>query len=593
MPPAAKLPRRRVLAACLAAALAAAPVQAQELVDLLPGEPELWLEVPDLDRLSLELAETSLGHLLGLVTSQMDPAEIALRLALPEAALEAGAEGGVRGVLRGLALELGLSAERADVLVSSLEGALELARLEPRDGGSELAGLVVAASLRPGASLRLTEEVLRSLEPDPAGVRRARGLELLQLAREEDECRAAWTWSPVPQLPTGFLVVRPGRLAFVFERELAERLLAADPPRPRAASGGLAAARAASRERGELVFVRITGRRLARASADPEARALLAVLGLGQLASVELGLGTRAGQLTSRLRVDPLQPRAPAPASQRARARAPEGVDWPSLDALSTDTLAVLGLARSPWQAGELVAALEGSDGAKFLARLGRTPLFGALRAPGALADETLLFARAAGPGVPILYAATPATPAVDKAFEVLGRRGARDVPLGQGLLLRPRPLADGEAWVLYTEEGGRRRSVLALSRVDQTWVGSDVSAQLQSLLRQRGRERLSARAKAVLGLRAALAAQAADAGCEPSDVVAFLHVHTPALAELLWPYAQLALQVTGAVEDPEDLPDPLDVAELLGDTTLVVLDLGDALEVHGRGLLGGLVVVF
>jgi hypothetical protein len=57
-----------------------------------------------------------------------------------------------------------------------------------------------------------------------------------------------------------------------------------------------------------------------------------------------------------------------------------------------------------------------------------------------------------------------------------------------------------------------------------------------------------------------------------------------------VWPYAQLGLEWSGAIEDLESLPDPQEIARMVGDTTIVVLDLGDALELHGRGLLGGLV---
>ena len=53
-------------------------------------------------------------------------------------------------------------------------------------------------------------------------------------------------------------------------------------------------------------------------------------------------------------------------------------------------------------------------------------------------------------------------------------------------------------------------RSVFALTRAERSWVGSDVSAQLQSLLRQRGRERLSLRKEAVEQLRSAVGEQVA-----------------------------------------------------------------------------------
>ena len=72
----------------------------------------------------------------------------------------------------------------------------------------------------------------------------------------------------------------------------------------------------------------------------------------------------------------------------------------------------------------------------------------------------------------------------------------------------------------------------------------------------------------------------------------AFLHVRSARIAEWAWPYARLALQLTGAVEDPEDLPAGFEIAELMGDTTTVVYDLDEAIEVHGSGLLGGLALL-
>jgi hypothetical protein len=581
-----------LLVAALAWGAPVARAAPQDLGALLDSEPDLWVEVGDLDRLSAEVAGTSLGRLARLLTADLDPAEIALRLSLPEEALRAAAGGDAREVLRGLAIDLGLDPVRADALVASLAGGLTLARAARDRDAPELAGLALAASLRPGGSLRLAQEVLPELEPGPDGRRRQRGLELLQLAQEGPECRAAWSWQATGELPPGFVVVRPGMVALTFERDLAERLLgAAAPEGGDGSADALARARSASRERGELVFARVSGERLARAGADPEARVILGALGLDGLVGIELGIGTRAGQLTSRVRLErPAAREGPAPDALAGR----EPADWSSLELITTDTLAVLGVARSPWATAELVAGLTGERSTStFLERLGKAPLFGALRGTGALRSETLVFVRAYGPGVPMLYAATPATPVVDKAFDVLGRGQASDVPLGKGLMMRRRPLSDGEAWILYSEERGAPRSVFALTRAERSWVGSDVSAQLQSLLRQRGRERLAARAQAVRRLRQAIAEEVAAARSSPQAVVAFLHVRAAALAELLWPYAQLALQVTGAVDDPEALPDPLDLAESLGDTTVVVLDLGDAVELRGCGLLGGLTVVF
>jgi len=138
--------------------------------------------------------------------------------------LEHGATDGVRGLLFGLGLDLGLYEERAQLRSDSLGGALTLARWERPPGSPPLSGLAFAASLREGASSVLASEVLDALEDEsgPWGGR----VELLELARGEDETRAVWGWEAGGELPAGYLVVRPGLIACTFERGIAERLAA-------------------------------------------------------------------------------------------------------------------------------------------------------------------------------------------------------------------------------------------------------------------------------------------------------------------------------------------------------------------------------
>jgi hypothetical protein len=582
----------RSLACALPAVLALEPARAgdgQDLAALVPEPPALWIELPDIDRATEKLADTSLGKLWSALSADIDPSEIAMHFELPEAVLERGATGGVRGLLMGAALDLGLSEERAERWAESLGGALTLARWERPQGSPPLAGLAFAASLRAGASSVLAGEVLDALEDEsgPWGGR----VELLELARGEDETRAVWGWEAGGELPAGYLVVRPGLIACTFERGIAERLAAEElsEAKPDAARQRFQAARESSRERGELVWLRLAGSELERAGSDPQAHAWLTALGLEGLASLELGLTTGEGQIRSRLRIEPRERHVREDSSER---KAPS---WSTLDVLPSDTLAVMGVARSPRAIAQGLGGIAGALGdsaaaSSILAKLDATPLFGRLGERGALADETLLFARSSGPGIPQFYAAIPSTPALEKAFGSLPGDGEREFSLGHGLLLRQRRLVEGEAWVFFRGAPDAPRSFLALTRLENTWVGSDVSAQLQSLLRQRSRERLAVREESLRAVRNAIAAEVEQAGRSQQDLIAFLHVRSSALVELLWPYAQIGLEWSGAVEDLESLPDPQEIARMVGDTTIVVLDLGDAIELHGRGLLGGLV---
>jgi hypothetical protein len=579
----------RSIAFVVPAVLALDPARAgQDLAALVPEPPALWIELPDMDRATEEVAATSLGRLWSALSSDIDPAEIAMHLELPEAMLEHGASGGVRGLLLGVALDLGLSGERAERWAESLGGALTLARWERPQGAPALSGLAFAASLRQGASSVLAGEVLDALEDEsgPWGGQ----VELLELARGETETRAVWGWEAGGDLPAGYLVVRPGLIACTFERGIAERLAAEErsEEEPHASRQRFEAAREASRERGELVWLRLAGSELERAGSDPQAHAWLAALGLEGLASLELGITTGEGQIHSRLRIEPRERHEREGDGERTPP------SWSTLEVLPSDTLAVMGIARSPRAIAQGLGDLAGALGDKaatgsILAKLDATPLFGRLGERGALADETLLFARSSGPGIPQFYAAIPSTPALEKAFGSLPGDGEREFSLGHGLLLRQRRLVEGEAWVFFRGAPDAPRSFLSLTREGNTWIGSDVSAQLQSLLRQRSRERLAVREESLRGVRNAIAAGVARAGRSQQDLIAFLHVRSSALVELVWPYAQVGLEWSGAIEDLESLPDPQEIARMVGDTTIVVLDLGDALELHGRGLLGGL----
>jgi hypothetical protein len=154
------------------------------------------------------------------------------------------------------------------------------------------------------------------------------------------------------------------------------------------------AAREASRHRGELVWLRLAGSELERAGAESQAHAWLAALGLEGLAGLELGITTGEGTDPLAVRIEP---------RERAQARAasePTAPSWSTLEVLPSDTLAVHGrralAARDRAGPGRPSGSLGGRRRCgSILAKLDATPLFGRLGERGALADETLLFARA------------------------------------------------------------------------------------------------------------------------------------------------------------------------------------------------------
>jgi hypothetical protein len=561
-----------------------------DLLELLERPVDFWLEVHDFDVLVDEFQTTRLAQLVARLSESVDAEGLAQSLSLPSELPEGllnEASGGARGVLRELALEAGVPEEQADLLLDSLSGnacVAWLAAAEPEDG--DFADLVVSVGLAPGGSTALVDQVLAALEEDPASSKRP---ELVELARENAETRAAWRWPLAPARASGFLVVRGGLAAWCFQREVALQLLHAEPGKQSTAALALGPSRTQSRARSERILLRLQGGRLEDLTHDSDVSLMMAALGLDGLRSFELGLRIEQGELVSRLRFEGAGP-AVEGAARDAQASA---TTWSSLDVLPADALVVLGVRQSPWALARGIAAfLSATDhGAhsRIVERFAAVPFFAILAQPGVLRDETLLFARPAGSVVPMVYLATPQTPGFSEPFRKIVARGDRDVLLGSELRLQRKSAAGLDAWVLFDDQPDKSRSLFSLASFEDTWVLSDVSAHLHNLAQHRTRERLTVREENVAAVRAALLARVSASGHAPSRMSAFLHVRSTPIVEFAWPYAQMVLQYSGAVEDPEDLPDAFEVGELLGDTTLVVFDLDGAVEVWGSGLLGGL----
>lgn len=555
-----------------------------------------WLEIPDARRLERDLEGSRIARLVqrfsgALDTEALEQALLPEELAEKAEALRTSSGSGFEALLEGLLTEVGVEASEAGELVALLEGDLVLAVLEPREAGEvELPlDLLAAVGLRAGAS----EQLIGLLS----------GLERLEVRDYASGRAALWKLEPAPGLPAGFLVVQPHFCAWTFDREGAKDLLRLGSPgdldRPDHAAT-LSAARERSRARGELGFLLAQGAWIEAS----QVAALLGAFDFGPLSALELGLRVEAGELASRVRLERAEPPEPSeptePAEPGDPAPARTATPWAGLALLPADTLAVVGLAASPWRTFRaLLRAAEelelGTDPGPWAERLEVLPFFAGLGAPEALAQETLFFARPrSAPGLPMLYLTTPKSPWLAAQFAQLEERRLSEVPLGDGLLLRQKLLpgaSRASAWVLAQGTEEERRSIFSLARREESFVVSDLSAHLSDLWRALDRERPEDRGRAQAEVRRRLQAVLAQAGAGPESLVGFLHVRAGPLAELAWPYALLALQFTEAVEDPEELPEPFELGELVGDTTSVVLDLGQAVEIHGRGLLGGLAV--
>ncbi len=587
-------------AAVLGAPCAAQQGRAPELDLGLERPAVLWIEIPDARALEGALRVSRLGRLLerladGIDQEQLASAYLPDRLSEQAQALRGATSSGLEGFLVELLADLGVGEEQAGELVAMLDGGLSLAVLQPREAGAiELPrDLLAGVTLREGASARLLDILLPQLERSSAS---GPGLERLEVLGEGSGRAALWSFHPDQDLPPGYLVVQPRRCAWTFDREVAGVWLrhgAPGLPGVPVPIAALVEARQRSRARRELALVRVEGALIG----DSRLAALLDAFDFGPLAAAELGLRVDAGQIESRVRLVRAAPGDPA-APPAARTPTP----WAGLELIPADTLAVVGLSTSPWRSFGTLAKLAEeldlfTDPGALAERLDALPFFAGLGAAGALQQETLFFARPVpAPGLPILYMATPQSEWLDSVFATLEEKRLAEVPLGAGLVLRQKTIAGGsqaKAWVLLQADEERRRSILSLARLESSYVVSDLSAHLSDLRRELDRERSSKREEAQAEVRTSLAAVLADAGVGPGALIGFLHVRTGPLAELCWPYVQLALQWSGAVEDPESLPEAFEIGELLGDTTSVVLELGPAVEIHARGLLGGLAILF
>jgi len=368
--------------------------------------------------------------------------------------------------------------------------------------------------------------------------------------------------------------------------------LASEPSGGRSRETPFLAARRAGLQRGDALWCWLEGdlvRRGAEAEGE-EALAALGALGIDTIDDVEFGLAERGGQLTTRLRISRRGRAGIFALARGARS------DWRSLDALTSDTLAVAGLphsARDVAQGVTILAARVSPEAAQELgavwSEIAGAPLLGALVSADALSNETLLVLRPGPAFKPASYLVLPGGPGFDAAFAGFD---ASTTLAARGWALSGKPLNGGTCWILSPERRQGGQLSLALFRHGDLALVSDGALAIKDWLRQRSREEPETRQRLIAGVRGALEREVAAAGSKPENLAGFLHVRTEALAGFLWPAMMMVLGMAG-VQGLEDLPDAEEAARLLGDTTILILEDERALEVHGRGALGGLGIVF
>jgi hypothetical protein len=405
--------------------------------------------------------------------------------------------------------------------------------------------------------------------------------------------------------PRLFLVLRPDLAALSNDSAWARALASGAVP---GSAGGdadgandLAPAREAALRAGAPVWTRVDGRLLADLARGADAGAAFERLGLDTVRSLELSLGGRGGQLESRLRL------ALEPGERRglfARLGA-SSAGWSGpLALLPADSFFVAGLAggggRGPAQVGrDLLELATSAVGLQALGgvweRLAGAPLLGELaRAEGAGAsgEQALVVVRPGPAAFPVAYPLVRGGDALRARLEALPASATAP----EALAARPRQVDDASCWVL--SRGGREQ---ALMHQEGALLGAQSLVALQDWARARRRD---AAAPAGAGL-SALAAEL-ETAASPSfggaagatgarRLAGFAHVRTTPLVEAVWPWVLMGLSLGGGggAEGLESLPDAYELAEEIGDTTLLVFDCGDAVELTGRGLFGGLGVLF
>ncbi len=553
-------------------------------------QPHLYVELFDLSALERDVRQSGIGRLasrfLPALEGHLEGDEVIERLGLDPVSLGRGELSIEDALATGLARlardELGMSERDAVRVAASLGSRVSIAYdatgNECGDGS-----WAVSWSLRAGGA----DVVVDTLAPHVQAMAGEDAPELLVMRREGDGTHAAWSIEDDREL---YVVVRPDLLALTSSESTLERLLerGSQPQGSgRVAVGSeLELARAEAMRRDDSLWMWIDGALMERAAAREGKTALevARVLGLDRIQSFQVSLSAANGQLASRLRIDKSGNDG---LLGLLRGRQSE---WRGLDQLTSDAFGVAGLCRSPsGLIHDLDALLERIDDTGdfdvAFATAQNTPLVRELLAPGALGDEVVLFARPGAAGIPMVYLAMPATP---QLLEDLGRLRGGQTAFGGELSLRTKELEGHTCWML-TEGGGHG---LAVTTQDDTLIASYSLLALQDYMRQRSRERVEDRAQLIASLRSDLASSQRATGHSPHELAGFAHVRMEPLAEFVWPWMMMGLTMSG-VEGLEDLPDAIEIAEEIGDTTLILFELDDAIELRGRGLFGGLGVLF
>jgi hypothetical protein len=391
-----------------------------------------------------------------------------------------------------------------------------------------------------------------------------------------------------------FIVLRQDLMAWTSDADFAGHLRKAPPAAPHEAASlsPLRRQRREAQASGESVWglvdcAKLIGREMKKSEQN---RLYFETLGLERMSGVNFGFSRHGNQLASRLRVDR---RSHAGIWSLLRGK-PCG--WVTLSALTADTLACAGTTRS---IGDLVRDVldllqwvepsQHQVASHVLEGLKGTPLAPWLE-KDAFGQESLLFVRQGIPPQALL--AVPVGEPVRKHLdEIYG--AAMEASVGSkawsvesgGLSLEFKPLESDGYWTAQADSFG-----FAFARVENLLVVSESGLSVKSYLRARSREQLSDREKVTASVRAGMASmvQGSDAGTP----AAFAHARMHAIFSSYWPAALLGLNAIG-LENVDDLPDAVELAEHIGDTNLMVFDSEKGLELRGRGLLAGLCIVF
>jgi hypothetical protein len=552
--------------------------------------PAVYVELFDLSRLEADVRQSGLGRLmdtfLPMLEEQMDghADEVFDHLGIDPFDLAGGQlswEDAIATSVARLARdELGMSEGDAVRVAASLGARFSMV---VNQGAEEEEEFAAAWSLRPGGAAVILDTLVPHLEtlagedvPQP-----------IHVERGADGVRAAWQ---VEDDEPGYIVLRDELIAVTNSEPMMRRVLghaasSSTGGQRRAVSSEFHDARVGAMQRGDSLWAWIDGSAMRRSVAQEGPRAVqrFELLGLDGLENLQLALAGSEGQLTSRLR---LEKRRSEGLLGLFRGRA---ADWRGLNELTADSIAVAGLTRPPTEVlrelVHMVAQMEDTDDvAAAWSMAESSPLLGDLLTPGMLHGESVVFVRPGAAGIPMVYATMQAGPELRQRLDRL----QDGTPAFHGeATLRIKEIGGERAWMLGDGSYG-----LAVQSHGDTLLASYSLLALQDYQRQRQRERADDRQALIAGVRESMRQARAATGRPASEVAGFLHVRVEPLAEMAWPWIMMGLSMSG-VEGLEDLPDAVEIAEEIGDTTLILFESSNVLELRGRGLFGGLGVLF